>query len=69
MHANSTRSFRRQGKRVLASLDHDSERILTELFADADIGVAGARPEDLVVHDKAFFTRVLRDGSVGFGQS
>jgi cyclopropane-fatty-acyl-phospholipid synthase len=55
-------SFRR-------TADGKSERILTRLFSEADVRVDGQRPEDITVHDGDFFTRVLRDGSLGFGES
>lgn len=46
-----------------------AERIVTELFAEADIEVNGARPCDIQVHDERFFRRVLKDGTLGFGES
>lgn len=46
-----------------------AERIVTELFAEADIEVNGMRPCDIQVHDERFFRRVLKDGTLGFGES
>ncbi len=46
-----------------------AERIVTELFAEADIEVNGMRPCDIQVRDDRFFRRVLKDGTLGFGES
>lgn len=46
-----------------------SKRFLEELFAAADIGIDGARPWDVRVADDRFYDRVLRDGSLGLGES
>ena len=39
------------------------------LLAPAGLRLDGARPEDPVVHDARFFGRVLRQGSLGLGES
>jgi cyclopropane-fatty-acyl-phospholipid synthase len=54
---------------VLSALDAQSEKILCKLLAEADVRIDGARPHDLVVHDRRFYTRVLRDGSLGLGEA
>jgi cyclopropane-fatty-acyl-phospholipid synthase len=46
-----------------------AERIITELFAEADIEIGGVRPCDIRVNDARFFRRVLADGTLGFGES
>lgn len=46
-----------------------SKELVQELFAVADIQFNGTRPWDIQVHDEEFYTRVLRDGSLGFGES
>lgn len=46
-----------------------AERIVTGLFAEADIEVNGTRPCDIQVRDERFFRRVLKDGTLGFGES
>lgn len=43
--------------------------VLSDLFAQADIRLDGTRPWDLRVLDGRFFTRVLADGTLGFGES
>jgi len=47
----------------------DAESIVRELFGLADIEFGGSRPGDIRVHDQRFFERVLRDASVGLGES
>ena len=47
----------------------DAESIIRELFALADIEIGGTRTGDVQVHDPRFYERVLRDASVGFGES
>ena len=39
------------------------------LLARADIQIGGNRPFDVSVHDERFFDRVLREGSLGAGES
>ena len=46
-----------------------AERMVTELFSAADIEVNGSRPCDIQVNDERFFRRVLKDGTLGFGES
>ena len=46
-----------------------SERIVKELLATADIQVDGDDPWDIQVHDQRFYDRILRDGSLGLGES
>ena len=41
----------------------------TELFRKADIRVNGSRPWDIQVHNKKFFSRLLKDGSIALGES
>jgi cyclopropane-fatty-acyl-phospholipid synthase len=47
----------------------DAESIVRELFGLADIQFGGSRPGDIQVHDPRFYERVLRDASVGVGES
>lgn len=46
-----------------------SEKIICELLETADIQVNGKRPWDIEIHDERFFDRVLRDSSLGMGES
>lgn len=43
--------------------------VIEKLLAGADIQIGGSRPWDLRVHDKRFYARVLRQGSLGLGES
>ncbi len=42
---------------------------MVRLFEDADIRVDGARPQDMQVHDRRLYTRILSNGLLGFGES
>jgi cyclopropane-fatty-acyl-phospholipid synthase len=46
-----------------------AEKIITDLFAEADIQINGVRPCDIRVNDSRFFARVLAEGTLGFGES
>lgn len=46
-----------------------SEQISRHLLETADVEVNGDRPWDIQVHDERFFERVLRDASLGLGES
>jgi cyclopropane-fatty-acyl-phospholipid synthase len=46
-----------------------AENVMTNLLAFADIRINGARPWDIQVHDRRFFSRVLASGTLGFGES
>jgi len=47
----------------------NSETVLRELLSTAAIEINGNNPWDLQVHDGRFFDRVLRDASLGLGES
>src|SRR5438309_3568603 len=46
-----------------------AQHVMTNLLALADIRINGARPWDIQVHDRRFFSRVLASGTLGFGES
>lgn len=46
-----------------------AERIVRDLLESADIRVGGTREQDIQVHSSAFYTRTLRDGRLGVGES
>jgi len=57
-------------KKVFSSLDARRARELCgELLAHADIKLDGDRPWDITVRDDRVWARILRDGSLGFGES
>jgi cyclopropane-fatty-acyl-phospholipid synthase len=47
----------------------NSETVLRELLSTASIEINGSNPWDIQVHDQRFFDRILRDGSLGLGES
>ncbi|MBI4133197.1 class I SAM-dependent methyltransferase, partial [Candidatus Uhrbacteria bacterium] len=42
---------------------------IKQLLATADIIVGGMRPHDIHVHNDRLYSRVLREGSLGFGEA
>lgn len=46
-----------------------SEKVVRELLGSAGIEVDGKNPWDVQVHDARFYDRLLRDGSMGVGES
>jgi len=46
-----------------------SEAVIRELLSMAEVEVNGQNPWDIQVHDNRFFERVLRDASLGLGES
>lgn len=56
--------------KLLAQFDgRRANELVREALARAGITVGGGNPWDIVVHDDRFYQRVLRDGSLGFGES
>lgn len=49
--------------------DQKSETILRELLENGGVGVEGKNPWDLQVHDPRFYDRVLRQSTLGLGES
>lgn len=46
-----------------------AERIITNELARVGVEVGGSRPWDVRVHDRRFFSRVIRAGSLGAGEA
>lgn len=46
-----------------------AEKIFRELFSGAGITINGHHPYDIQVHHQKFYARVLREASLGFGES
>jgi cyclopropane-fatty-acyl-phospholipid synthase len=42
---------------------------IQEILAEADVQINGDRPWDIAVHNPGFYARVLRQGSLGLGES
>ncbi|MDX6647829.1 MAG: cyclopropane-fatty-acyl-phospholipid synthase [Miltoncostaeaceae bacterium] len=49
--------------------EDDAERLIRELFGMAGIRFGGPGPGDIQVHDRRFYGRVLREASIGLGES
>lgn len=47
----------------------NQERAVKELFNKAEIQIGGSHSSDIQVKDKQFYTEVLRNGSLGLGES
>ena len=45
------------------------KQVVSEILAPADIQINGARPWDISVNNDAFYNRVLKDQSLGFGEA
>lgn len=46
-----------------------AKQVVMETLALADVKINGDRPSDIQVLDERFYERVLKDGSLGFGES
>src|SRR5439155_10310051 len=46
-----------------------AHELVREGFAEAGIDVGGSQPWDIEVKDDRFYQRLLRDGTLGFGES
>lgn len=46
-----------------------NKRLVQHIFSKADIEFNGVNPWDIQVHNEAFYSRLLRDGSLGLGES
>jgi cyclopropane-fatty-acyl-phospholipid synthase len=51
------------------SSDVRAERLVRELFDAARIGINGSQPGDVIVKNPGFYARLLRDASIGLGES
>jgi cyclopropane-fatty-acyl-phospholipid synthase len=57
-------------RKLLSSLDpRRAQDLFIDLLTKADIQVGGSRPWDLQVHDERLWARLLRDGTLGAGES
>jgi cyclopropane-fatty-acyl-phospholipid synthase len=49
--------------------DSSSQRTVEQIASFADIKINGNKPWDILVHNNAFYSTVLAQGSLGFGES
>src|SRR5436190_9485911 len=54
---------------MIKSSGERAERVVRELFESAGVGVEGRNPGDLLVKNKDFYSRLLREASIGLGES
>ena len=45
------------------------KEVVEQLLSPADVIVNGDRPWDIHIHDQRFYQRLLKDGSLGLGES
>lgn len=70
MTATSSTLALSPARKLLSVFDEKrAAELCTETLARAGITVGGSAPWDLRVHDDRLWTRVLRDGSLGFGDA
>ncbi len=48
---------------------HPQGKIVEQLFSETGVRINGPKPWDIQVRDERFYTRVLKDGSLGLGES
>jgi cyclopropane-fatty-acyl-phospholipid synthase len=48
---------------------NNAEAVIREIFESAGVGVRGEKPGDIDVKNPAFYGRLLRDASIGLGES
>lgn len=56
-------------KLISALDDRRAHTLLAELLAGAGVTIGGPEPWDLQVHDDRLYTRVMREGTLGFGEA
>ncbi|TCV99247.1 cyclopropane fatty acyl phospholipid synthase [Biostraticola tofi] len=54
---------------ALGLYDNNWYRIAHEMLSEADIQINGSRPHDIKINNPHFFKRVLKEGSLGLGES
>ncbi|KAB2880878.1 cyclopropane fatty acyl phospholipid synthase [bacterium] len=53
---------------MITGIKH-AERIITDLFSSANVAINGNHPWDIQVRDPRFFSRLITDAELGFGES
>lgn len=56
-------------KLISALDDRRAHALLGELLAGAGVTIGGPEPWDIQVHDDRLYTRVMREGTLGFGEA
>ena len=69
-HSNHTITMRGASASTATVARSDPwQRRVTELLRECDIRIGGDRRWDMCVHNRAFYRRVMTDGSLGLGES
>jgi cyclopropane-fatty-acyl-phospholipid synthase len=70
MTTNYETSLSHTAQKFLSSLDtRRANDLCRSMLAESGVTVGGSEPWDIAVHDDRFYTRILRDGTLGFGES
>ena len=56
-------------RKLSSSLDRNAEEVIREALAQAGVTVGGPSPWDIQVRDARVYERILRDGTIGVGES
>lgn len=54
---------------MLALLNKNEKEYISKHFAEADIEINGQRPWDIQIHDERFYSRLIREKTLGLGES
>jgi len=65
----TTHGFSAARKHVMSTIDSRAESHVRAALDKADIRVDGSRPGDMLVHDPSCYTRMIKDGTLGLGES
>ncbi|HTB62483.1 MAG TPA: cyclopropane fatty acyl phospholipid synthase [Opitutales bacterium] len=69
MNTCDTPTFRGFSSAMAQPRRSHAEAVVTDVFARANIHMDGAQPWDLRIHNRHFYSRVLRGGSLAMGES
>jgi len=56
-------------RKLASTLDRNAADVIREALAGAGIAIGGDAPWDIQVHDTRTYERIMRDGTVGVGES
>src|SRR5436305_470186 len=56
-------------RKLASTLDRNAADVVREALAGAGITIGGDAPWDLQVHDSRVYDRILREGTIGVGES
>jgi len=56
-------------RKLASTLDRNAADVVREALAGAGVTVGGDAPWDIQVHDPRVYDRILREGTIGIGES